>query len=78
MRNAEISQQMEIIKQDSRHKENEITELLGKVAQLELLVKEMKALESKVNVENELRTQVAELEEQLADKNKVTCRLDLG
>lgn len=63
---------MEIIKQDSRYKENEITDLLSKITLLEMSVKEMKEKESKANAENELRTQVTDLEEQLADKNKVS------
>lgn len=63
---------MEIIKQDSRYKENEITDLLSKITLMDMSLKEMKEKESKVNVENELKTQVANLEEQLADKNKVS------
>lgn len=62
---------MEIIRQESRYKENEITDLLSKVSQLEGSLKDMKELEAKVNAENELRTHISQLEEQLIDKNKV-------
>lgn len=71
MRNAEISQQVEIVKQESRHKENEISELLGKVQHLEGTLQEMKELEIKANTENDLRSHIADLEEQLVEKNKV-------
>lgn len=71
LRNAEISQQMEIVKQDSRHKENEISDLLSKVTHLENTLKEMKELEIKANTENDLRSYIADLEEQVQEKNKV-------
>lgn len=62
---------MEIAKQESRHKENEISELLSKVAKLENSLKEMKELEVKANTENDLKSYIADLEEQIAEKNKV-------
>lgn len=70
LRNAEISQQMEIAKQETRRQESEMNDLLNKINQLEDDNNKYKEKETK-GVEQELRNTVTILEEQLADKNKV-------
>lgn len=70
LRNAEISQQMEIAKQETRRQEIEMTELANKITLLEEENKKYKERENK-NVEQELKNSIAHLEEQLVEKNKV-------
>lgn len=68
LRNAEISQQMEMVKQQMRRQENEMNDLLTKLGSLEdenNKLKESKILEQKLN------GNIADLEEQMAEKNKV-------
>ncbi|KAJ3655166.1 hypothetical protein Zmor_014303 [Zophobas morio] len=74
LRNAEISQQMELVKQEKRRQESEMTDLLNKVVQLE--DENKKHIEVKV-LEQELRNSVTELEEQLSEKNKNIKTLQL-
>ncbi|XP_044268760.1 golgin subfamily A member 1 [Tribolium madens] len=74
LRNAEVSQQMEIIKQEKRRQENEMNELLSKLSQLEEESKKHK--ESKA-MEYELRNNIAELEDQISEKNKNIKTLQL-
>lgn len=72
LRNAEISQQMELVKQDMRRQQQDMKELLDKLATLEhenLVLKESKHMEEKLN------SSVVELEEQLSEKNKVVLLL---
>lgn len=71
LRNAEISQQMELAKQESRRQESETQELLNKLANLEDENKSYKEKENK-GIEQELRSNLAVLEEQISDKNKVS------
>lgn len=74
LRNAEISQQMELVKQDMRRQEQDMKELLDKLATLEreyLLLKESKNMEEKLN------SSIVELEEQLSEKNKVVSLYSL-
>lgn len=70
LRNAEISQQMEIAKQETRRQEIEMTELANKITLLEEENKKYKERDNK-NVEQELKNSIAHLEEQLVEKNKV-------
>lgn len=68
LRNAEVSQQMELIKQEKRRQESEMNDLLHKLSQLEEESK--KHTESK-QLEKELRNNIVDLEEQISEKNKV-------
>lgn len=70
VRNAEISQQMEMAKQESRRLETETNELSSRISQLEGEIKAYREKESK-NPKQELKNRIASLEEQLEDKNKV-------
>lgn len=70
LRNAEISQQMELAKQESRRLESEMTELMNKLTSIEDENKVYKEKENK-GIEQELRNNLAVLEEQISDKNKV-------
>lgn len=70
LRNAEISQQMEIVKQNMRRQECEMNELLSRVTQIEEENKRYLDKESK-GIEQQLRSCISELEEQLLEKNKV-------
>ncbi|XP_017773071.1 PREDICTED: golgin subfamily A member 1 isoform X2 [Nicrophorus vespilloides] len=76
LRNAEISQQMELAKQETRRQETEMNDLLNKIGQLEEENKQFKEKETK-GIEQELRNTVAVLEEQLSDKNKNIKTLQL-
>lgn len=68
LRNAEISQQMELVKQDMRRQEQDVKELLDKLATLE---RENLVLKESKNMEEKLNSSLVELEEQLSEKNKV-------
>lgn len=68
LRNAEISQQMELVKQDMRRQEQDMKELLDKLATLE---RENLVLKESKNMEEKLNSSLVELEEQLSEKNKV-------
>lgn len=68
LRNAEISQQMELVKQEKRRQETELSDLAVKVAQLE--DDSIKHKETRI-IEQQLRKNISELEEQISDKNKV-------
>jgi golgin subfamily A protein 1 len=70
LRNAEISQQMELVKQEKRRQESEMTDLINKLMQVE--DENKKHNEGKV-LEQDLRNHVAELEGQISEKNKVSC-----
>lgn len=70
LRNAEISQQMEIVKQNMRRQECEMNDLLNRVSQIEEENKKYKDKESK-GIEQQLRNCISELEDQLLEKNKV-------
>lgn len=70
LRNAEISQQMELAKQETRRQDNEMTDLLNRVSQLEEENRVFREKETK-GIEQELRNNILVLEEQLSDKNKV-------
>lgn len=70
VRNAEISQQMEMAKQESRRLEAETNELSSRISQLEDQIQVHREKESK-NPKQELKSRIASLEEQLEDKNKV-------
>ncbi|KAF2878743.1 hypothetical protein ILUMI_27418, partial [Ignelater luminosus] len=76
LRNAEISQQMEIAKQETRRQEIEMTELANKITLLDEENKKYKERETK-NVEQELKNSIAHLEEQLVEKNKNIKTLQL-
>lgn len=71
LRNAEISQQMEIVKQDMRRQESEMTELLNRITQTEEENKKYKEIKG---VEQQLRANIVELEDQLSEKNKVSLQ----
>lgn len=70
LRNAEISQQMEFVKQETRRQENEMNDLLNKIQLLEDENLKYKEKECK-GIEQDLRNKITVLEEQLSDKNKV-------
>ncbi|GJQ81087.1 hypothetical protein Trydic_g14260 [Trypoxylus dichotomus] len=76
LRNAEISQQMELAKQESRRQEDEMTELMNKLASLEEENRIFKEKEKK-GIEQELKNNVTILEEQISDKNKTIKNLQL-
>ncbi|KAK9709586.1 GRIP domain [Popillia japonica] len=76
LRNAEISQQMELAKQESRRLESEMTELMNKLTSIEDENKVYKEKENK-GIEQELRNNLAVLEEQISDKNKTIKNLQL-
>ncbi|XP_025831687.1 golgin subfamily A member 1-like [Agrilus planipennis] len=76
LRNAEISQQIDLAKQEARRKGLELNELSNKVAQLDAENQKYKELESK-NIEQELRNSITRLEEQLIEKNKNIKTLQL-
>lgn len=71
LRNAEISQQMEMAKRDMRQQEMEMSELTSKISLLEEENKRYKSKENKT-VEQELKGTISNLEDQLMDKNKVS------
>ncbi|CAG9825421.1 unnamed protein product [Phaedon cochleariae] len=68
LRNAEISQQMELVKQDMRRQEMEMNDVLAKLSHLE---KENHKLNQSVMVEKKLRSSISELEDQISEKNKL-------
>jgi golgin subfamily A protein 1 len=70
LRNAEISQQMELVKQEKRRQESEMTDLINKLMQVE---DENKKHNEGKALEQDLRNHVAELEDQISEKNKVSC-----
>ncbi|VEN39077.1 unnamed protein product [Callosobruchus maculatus] len=74
LRNAEVSQQIELIKQDMRRQEREMNDLMNKLAQLE---DENAKLKESVLVEQKLRNNISELEEQISEKNKNIKMLQL-
>ncbi|CAG9840539.1 unnamed protein product [Diabrotica balteata] len=74
LRNAEISQQMELVKQDMRRLEREMTDHLNKLNTLE---EENDKLKDSVLVEQRLRKNILELEDQIMEKNKNIKTLQL-
>ncbi|KAF7269360.1 golgin 97 [Rhynchophorus ferrugineus] len=74
LRNAEISQQMEMVKQQMRRQENEMNDLLTKLAALEDENGKLKGSEA---LEQKLNSNIADLEEQMAEKNKTIKILQL-
>ncbi|RZC32920.1 golgin subfamily A member 1 [Asbolus verrucosus] len=74
LRNAEISQQMELVKQEKRRQESEMTELLNKLMQVE---DENKKHNESKSLEQQLRNNIAELEDQISEKNKNIKTLQL-
>uniref|UniRef100_A0A1Y1KKD8 Golgin subfamily A member 1 n=1 Tax=Photinus pyralis TaxID=7054 RepID=A0A1Y1KKD8_PHOPY len=76
LRNAEISQQMEIAKQECRRQDTEMTELVNKISALEGEMKIFKDKEAK-SVEQDLKNTIIRLEEQVTEKNKTIKTLQL-
>lgn len=74
LRNAEISQQIELVKQEKRRQESESNELLNKINQLE---NEYSKYKDTQVIEQQLKKNIADLEDQLADKNKSIRTLQL-
>ncbi|XP_050307065.1 golgin subfamily A member 1 [Anthonomus grandis grandis] len=74
LRNAEISQQMELVKQEMRRQETDYKEILSKLAALEL---ENSKLKEGVGAQQQLHGNIIDLEEQLAEKNKTIKMLQL-
>lgn len=70
LRNAEISQQMELVKQETRRQEHEMNDLLARIQQLDEENRRYMEMESR-GIEHDLKNKVSVLEEQLTDKNKV-------
>lgn len=68
LRNAEISQKMELVKQDMRSQEREMNDLLNKLTMLE---DENKKLKDNMALEQKLQNTISELEVQISEKNKV-------
>ncbi|CAH0557860.1 unnamed protein product [Brassicogethes aeneus] len=66
LRNAEISQQMEMVKQKMKRQEQEMNELLNKLLNLE---EENSKLKDSKSIEKQLRDNIVELEEQISEKN---------
>lgn len=75
LRNAELSQQMEMAKQETRRQETEMADLSNKINLLEDEIKAFKEKENR-NVEQDLKNTIAQLEEQVVDKNKVLFSLE--
>nr|CAH7722862.1 unnamed protein product [Callosobruchus chinensis] len=67
LRNAEVSQQIELIRQDMRRQERETNDLMNKMTELE---DENAKLKESVLIEQKLRNNISELEEQISEKNK--------
>ncbi|KAK9870440.1 hypothetical protein WA026_008008 [Henosepilachna vigintioctopunctata] len=67
LRNAEISQQIELIKQEKRRQDSELNELLNKMNQLE---NEHTKLKENELIEKQMKNKIIDLEEQLSEKNK--------
>lgn len=74
LRNAEISQQMEFIRQEKKRQENEMGELTNKLSNLE--EENRKYIESK-STEEQLKSSINELENQISEKNKSIKTLQL-
>ncbi|XP_056630414.1 golgin subfamily A member 1 [Diorhabda sublineata] len=74
VRNAEISQQMELVKQEMRQLEREMSEHLNRLSNLE---EENTKLKDSVQIEQRLRKNIEELQEQIAEKNKNIKTLQL-
>ncbi|XP_057651374.1 golgin subfamily A member 1 [Diorhabda carinulata] len=74
VRNAEISQQMELVKQEIRQLEREMSEHLNRLSNLE---EENTKLKDSVQIEQRLRKNIEELQEQIAEKNKNIKTLQL-
>lgn len=74
MRNAEISQQMEMIKQKMRRQESEMNDLINKIGNLE--DENSKLKESRI-IEQKLNSSITDLEDQVAEKNKTIKVLQL-
>ncbi|XP_019871263.1 golgin subfamily A member 1 [Aethina tumida] len=74
LRNAEISQQMELVKMNMKRQEQEMTDLLNKLGQLE---EENVKLKDSKTVEKQLRDTIVELEDQISEKNKNIKTLQL-
>ncbi|CAH1977301.1 unnamed protein product [Acanthoscelides obtectus] len=74
VRNAEVSQQIELIKQDMRRQERETNELMNKLTQLE---EENAKLKQGVSLQQKLMNNINELEEQISEKNKTIKMLQL-
>ncbi|CAG9771987.1 unnamed protein product [Ceutorhynchus assimilis] len=74
LRNAEISQQMELVKQDMRRQEKEMKDLSKKMTALE---DENASLKDIRNIEQKLNGTIVDLEEQLSEKNKTIKMLQL-
>lgn len=68
LRNAEISQQMELVRQEMRRQEAEMNELLNKTARIEDYDEKLKEYKK---MEGQLKNTIVDLEEQMVDKNKV-------
>lgn len=68
MRNAEVSQQMELVKQDMRRQERDVNDLLSKLTTLE---EENQKLKDNMLLEQKLRKTISEFEDQITEKNKV-------
>ncbi|KAF5306416.1 hypothetical protein FQA39_LY08925 [Lamprigera yunnana] len=76
LRNAEISQQMEMAKQECRRQDVEINDFVNKISTLEDEIKKYKENETK-SVEQDLKSTISRLEEQLTEKNKAIKTLQL-
>lgn len=59
---------MELVRQEMRRQETEMNELLNKTARIEDYDEKLKEYKK---VENQLKNTVVDLEDQLAEKNKV-------
>lgn len=62
---------MELVRQDMRRQEKEMHELLNKLTSLE---EDNLKLKESIHVEQRLRNSISELEDQIAEKNKVIKR----
>ncbi|XP_066253481.1 golgin subfamily A member 1 isoform X2 [Euwallacea similis] len=74
LRNAEVSQQMELVKQEMRRQESDMKELAEKVTILE---QENSTLKEIKNMEQKLNNSIVDLEEQMLEKNKTIKMLQL-
>ncbi|KAJ8960902.1 hypothetical protein NQ318_020201 [Aromia moschata] len=74
LRNAEVSQQMELVKQNMRRQETDMNDMLSKLAHLE---DENNKLKETKLIEQKLRNSIAELEDQVLEKNKNIKMLQL-
>ncbi|KAJ8983780.1 hypothetical protein NQ317_000340 [Molorchus minor] len=74
LRNAEVSQQMELVKQDMRRQERDMNELLNKLTQLE---DDNTKLKESMLVEQKLRNSITELEDQIITSYKLVVIVSL-